>query len=301
MIRLGLCCRFVKEPIKFHTTTVNYISKLTRAERRDKISTLCLANAHSLLLAIDYCHKNNIGSFRVSSRILPLKTHPNFGYDLSRLPQAKDITDTFKRCNLLAKKQDIRLILHPDPFVLLSSPHKRITHRAIQELEYQAEVSELIGVDVINIHGGGGYGDKKSALKRIEKVLKTLGKCILKRLTFENDDKVYTPADLLPFCEKNHLPFVYDVHHHRCLPDNLSVEQVTKMALKTWNREPVFHISSPKYGWKCSKHRVHHDYIHIKDFPDCWRNLDITVEVEAKAQELAVRRLQKQLKLETRH
>jgi len=41
----------------------------------------------------------------------------------------------------------------------------------------------------------------------------------------------------------------------------------------------------------------HHDYIDLKDFPTEWRKLDITVEVEAKAKELAVQRLYKDLKL----
>jgi UV DNA damage endonuclease len=32
----------------------------------------------------------------------------------------------------------------------------------------------------------------------------------------------------------------------------------------------------------------HHDFIDVKDFPKCWRDLEITVEVEAKAKEVAV-------------
>jgi UV DNA damage endonuclease len=79
------------------------------------------------------------------------------------------------------------------------------------------------------------------------------------------------------------------------LPDNLSVEEATAHALETWNREPLFHISSPKKNWKSSNHRWHHDYINIKDFPKCWLGFNITVEVEAKAKELAVKKLWSQL------
>ena len=39
----------------------------------------------------------------------------------------------------------------------------------------------------------------------------------------------------------------------------------------------------------------HHDYIDPGDFPECWLNLDITVEVEAKAKELAVLKLKKHI------
>lgn len=295
MIRLGLCCKFREEPIKFRTTTARHIVSLSPAARIKKVSQLCLDNAYALLMAINYCHSNRIGSFRVNSQILPLKTHPDLSYDIKQLPQADEIESVFRQCGLVAAKNNIRLTFHPDQFILLSSPNKEVTRKSIQELEYQAEVSEWIGADVINIHGGGAYGDKKSALDRVACAVDTLNKSVRKRLTFENDDRVYTPSDLLPLCEKTGIPLVYDVHHHRCLSDKLTIEKVTDMAIRTWDREPLFHISSPKFGWKGKTPNLHHDYIDINDFPDCWRNLDITVEVEAKAKELAVKKLRRQL------
>jgi hypothetical protein len=81
------------------------------------------------------------------------------------------------------------------------------------------------------------------------------------------------------------------VHHHRCNPDGMSVEQATRRALATWNREPMFHISSPIDGWKGTKPQRHHDFIDAADFPACWLRKKITVEVEAKAKEVAVLRL----------
>jgi UV DNA damage endonuclease len=99
----------------------------------------------------------------------------------------------------------------------------------------------------------------------------------------------------LSLCRSTGLPLVYHVHHHRCLPDELSVEAATSQALDTWDREPLFHVSSPLGGWAEPMPRRHHDYIDVADFPDCWRNLAITVEVEAKAKELAVFRLRDEL------
>jgi UV DNA damage endonuclease len=295
MLRLGLCCKFYDEPIKFSTTTARYISGLNPSARRSKLFQLAMANSQALLAAINYCHQNGIGSFRVNSQILPLKTHPEYQYELNALDREKEIQNSFRLCKQRAKELGIRLTFHPDQFILLSSENKEITSKSINELAYQAEVSELIGADVINIHAGGGYGDKQSALKRVGKVLAKLDRTIRDKLTFENDDRVYTPADLLDFCRENGVPFVYDVHHHRCLPDQLAVEDVTKTALKTWDREPLFHISSPKFGWQGAKLNLHHDFIAIRDFPECWRNLNITVEVEAKAKELAVKKLRDQL------
>jgi UV DNA damage endonuclease len=75
----------------------------------------------------------------------------------------------------------------------------------------------------------------------------------------------------------------------------MSEEEATRQTLTTWNREPLFHISSPLEGWKGPKPHRHGDYINIRDFPAFWLGLDATVEVEAKAKELAVKRLAKAL------
>ena len=87
------------------------------------------------------------------------------------------------------------------------------------------------------------------------------------------------------------IPLVYDVHHHLCNPDGWSVEDVTNQAVATWNREPRFRISSLLEGWKGPMPSRHHDFINIRDFPQCWYNLDVTVEVEAKAKEVAIQPL----------
>ncbi len=163
--------------------------------------------------------------------------------------------------------------------------------RSVAELVYQAEVAGWVHADVINLHGGGAYGDKKTALHRLVRVIRSLPQKVRSRLTLENDDRVYTPADLLPVCHATGVPLVYDVHHHRCLPDGLSVEDATQQALATWNREPLFHLSSPLGGWHSGTPRSHDDYIDPADMPACWRDLQITVEVEAKAKELAVKKL----------
>lgn len=58
----------------------------------------------------------------------------------------------------------------------------------------------------------------------------------------------------------------------------------------------MFHISSPIEGWDGPRPERHHDFIDVNDFPKCWRRKAITVEVEAKAKEVAVARLLRQLK-----
>jgi len=178
----------------------------------------------------------------------------------------------------------------------LSSPDSGVVQRSVADLAYQAQVAEWVNADVINIHAGGVYGDKPSALSRLTAAVESLPDPVRKRLTLENDDRSYTPQDLLPVCTALNVPLVYDVHHHRCLPDGLIIESATDQSLKTWNREPLFHISSPRDGWTGPDPRKHHDYIDIHDLPNDWRSMDITVEVEAKAKELAIKKLMTDLK-----
>jgi UV DNA damage endonuclease len=285
MIRWGLCCLFVDAPIRFRTTTVAYLKRTD--DPTSHLHAIIRDNVEALKAAINYCADNGIGAFRVNSHFCPVCTHPEVGYSFESLPA--DIHKGLTECHQLAKDRNIRLSFHPDQFVVINSPREDVVDKSLQEIEWHIELAGAIGADVINIHGGGAYGDKESALKRFVENSKRLSS--LSMLTVENDDKTYTPQDLLPVCHELGIPLVYDVHHHRCNPDDLSIEEATDLALATWDREPLFHISSPKEKGSSR----HHDYLNIRDLPDCWKGLDITVDVEAKAKERAIARILKRL------
>ena len=291
-LRLGLCCKFSEEPIKFRITTATALLRLSRREQLARLAELCAFNAASLLSALHCCAAKRIGSFRISSPICPVKTHPTVGYRIEQLPGAEEIVAQFRRCGEFSRAQGIRTGFHPDQFVVINSPVENVVLRSIADIESQAEIAEWTNADTINIHCGGGYGDKGAALERFRRNLGRLSSRARKRLTVENDDKTFSPGDLLPLCQSEGVPLVYDVHHHRCHPDGLSIEQATDAAIGTWNREPLFHISSPREGWRGPHPERHHDYIDPKDFPSNWLSLLVTIEVEAKAKELALQKLQ---------
>ncbi|MEI6235772.1 MAG: UV DNA damage repair endonuclease UvsE [Planctomycetota bacterium] len=286
---------FRDEPIKFRTTTVTAISKMKRPDALTKLSDLCRANAEALQAALEFCAANGIGCFRVNSQILPLKTHLKQGYELEDLPHGNAIIALFKACGEYARSHKLRTCFHPDQFVVLNSQKPEVVDASIRELEYQSEVAEWIGADVVNVHGGGAFGDKEKALADFSRGVDRLSSRARSRLTVENDDKTYSPADLLPICRALGVPLVYDVHHHRCHADDFSEDKATDLAIATWNREPLFHISSPIDGWSGVKPECHHDYIDIADFPSCWKNAEFTVEVEAKAKEAAVLKMKREL------
>lgn len=299
MIRLGLCCQFRLAPIHFKRATAKALKKLDRIEQLARLDTLCLQNVNSLIAATEEVHRLGIGAFRVSSNLLPLYTHPEVGYRIEELPNGEEICAKLASVKTIKDRYELRLSFHPDQFTLLSSPRPEVTSASLQDLEYQTMLASLIGADVINIHGGGAYGDKSSALARLVEQASLLPEPVRSRLTLENDDHTYTVQDLFPICQQLAIPLVYDVHHHRCNPDGLSLAEATEICLQSWRqlkREPFFHISSPKHGWN-GKPRPHADYIDIDDFPIEWRQLDATIDVEGKAKELAVVKLQKELGL----
>lgn len=293
--RLGLCCSFRDQPIRFRNTTVAAALRLSERERRRKLAELCSANAEALLEALRWCRDHGIGSFRVVSQILPLASHPECGYSLTELPDGERIATRFRECGALAAEAGIRTGFHPDQFVVLNSQRPEVIEASIRELAYQAEVAELIGADTLNIHGGGVFGDKQRALDDFCRTVDRLSDSIRSRLTVENDDHHFAPADLLPVCRRLGIPLVYDVHHHRCCTDELTIDQAIAAARETWNREPLFHLSSPLEGWNGPKPERHHDLIDPADFPEAWFDAGITVEVEAKAKEVAVLKLRDDL------
>lgn len=298
-MRFGLCCLFNNEPVSFRTTTAKALSALNRDDQLQKLSAICTHNAENLLLGVKTVQRLGIGSFRIMSPLFPRMTHPEVGYRLSDLPAEAEIASLLQLVRSFSQEYDIRLSFHPDQFVVLSSPHATVVENSLSEIEYHAFLGAAVGADVVNIHGGGVYGDKAAALQRFVSAFADLSAEARRLLTLENDDISYTVRDLLPVCEQLSIPLVYDVHHHRCNPDGLSEEEATRLAGETWqsvSREQYCHISSPRSGGSGGNLRPHADYIDIRDFPECWYGREMTVDLEAKAKELAVLRLMDELK-----
>ena len=295
MVRLGLCCIFIEEPIRFRVVTAKTLSAFPRDVQLDRVSKVCLHNTASLLDALQAVDRLGIKAFRILSPLFPRYTHPDVGYTVDMLPDAEPILATLRRINAFRKSRDIRLSFHPDQFVVLNAQQEDVVAKSIAEIEYQALLARAVGAEVINIHVGGAYGDKAASLRRFARNFSRLSGQAQKRLTLENDDSLFTPSDILPLCRDLRIPLVYDVHHHRCNPDSLSIEEATALSMETWvprKQEPHFHISSPKHGWEGGDPKPHADYVDPADVPDAWRAIGrFTLDVEAKAKERAVLRI----------
>ena len=298
--RLGLCCVFHDEPaFKFRTTTVAYLSRLvvddsTGAGARAFYRRLVTDNLETLERVVTWCDENGVGAFRIGSDLWPRATHPLVVPWVEALFDDDDIRARFTAIRESASLRDIRLSEHPDQFLVGNSVRADVVNSTIVELEWRGRLGAALGVDVICLHVGSGAPDRESALWRWEATLARLSPAVLWRLALENDDRTFTPEQILPACLAWSLPMVYDAHHHRVNRDALTEEDATLLSIASWgDREPYFHLSSPRAGWKGSDARPHHDLIDVADWPPIWTemwtaNVPFTVDIEAKAKECAI-------------
>ena len=151
----------------------------------------------------------------------------------------------------------------------------------------------------INIHVGGAYGDKSSAMQRFCENFKRLMPSTQQRLTVENDDKgnMFSVVDLYHGVHKViGIPIVVDYHHHKCCTGERSEREDLELALSTWpdNVKPMTHYSEGRdieYAMRGIDERVipqaHSDYIY-NEIQTYGHSFDIMVE--SKAKELTIQK-----------
>lgn len=269
------------------TTNRGMVRKTFDLKGLSYVSELALQNVRDLIEIIKWNHQNNINFYRMSSDMFPWMSEYNF----QDLPDYKKISTLLLGAGILANKYNQRLTLHPGPFNVLASPTLDIVEKTIKELNKHSQIMDIMGLSVtpynkINIHVGGVYGDKSSALQRWVDNFKLLDTNTKSRITIENDDKLsaYTVRDLL-FIHKNcDIPIVFDYHHHTCHPDGMTHKEALTMAITTWPNgiTPIVHISEPRDE---KNFRAHHDY--VLSYIDTY-GYDVDIMMEAKAKELAV-------------
>ena len=259
-------------------------------------SELILENLRALTKIVSWNNRNGIKVYRMSSDMFPWMSE----YELSELPDYDKICNLLTGIGKLAMDNNQRLSFHPGQFCVLASPTEKVVVNALNELNKSAQIMDLMGLPKspaakINIHVGGAYGDKDSALERFCKNFKRLQPSAQARLTVENDDKgnMYSVRDLYyGVYGIVGIPIVFDYHHHKFCTADMTEEQALKLAAKTWPNgiKQCTHYSESKALHEENakiRPQAHSDYIndYINDY-----GLDIDIVVEAKAKELAVLR-----------
>ena len=257
-------------------------------------SQLGLENAKDLVKVIEWNRDNGFNFFRVTSDLVPWSSELN----LCDLPDYEELKSTLEFAGKIASDNNMRITSHPGPSNVLTSPHPHVVDNCIKDLSTHGEIFDLMGLsrtpyNKINIHIGGAYGDKKSAMERFCTNFHRLPDSVKTRLTVENDDKdtMYSVQDLYDGVHKViGIPIVFDYHHHRFCTGDLTEQQALELAMSSWPSDivPVVHYSeSRNIEQEDDKIRpqAHSDYVY--DYIDTYGNA-VDIMVEAKAKELAV-------------
>ena len=276
------------------TTNRTMIRRTFDEKGLDYVSELTLQNTKDLNQIINWNVLNNYNFFRLSSGLAPWKTE----YEWDDLKDIHGIRQWFHSAGTVAKTHNIRLTSHPGPYNVLVSPKDHVVDNCIKDLTIHGDEFDMMGLsrtpyNKINIHIGGAYGDKPSAMKRFCENFHRLPDSVKSRLTVENDDKasMYSVVDLYENVYKViGIPIVFDYHHHAFCTGGLSEEDALEVAMSTWPTDiiPVVHYSesrSREYEDPKIRPQAHSDY--IIDYIETYGNT-IDIMVEAKAKELAV-------------
>jgi len=275
------------------TTNRSMIKKTFLAKGPEYAGELALLNCRDLFEILKWNLKNDIKFFRLSSDIFPWASE----YNIEDLPQYGRIKTILNGCGNYARKNGIRLTSHPGPFNVLVSPREHVVKNTITDLTNHGKVFDLLGLDrtpynKINIHCNGVYGDKASALDRFCNNFELLPESVKTRLTVENDDKasMYSVKDLMYIHKRIGIPIVFDYHHHKFCPGDMTEQEALELAISTWPEgiTPVVHYSESKALHESNdklKPQAHSDY--IDNTPNTYGNR-VDIMVESKAKELSI-------------
>ena len=276
------------------TTGRSMIKRTFESKGLDYASELALANAKDLDKIIDWNILNGFNFFRITSGLAPWKSE----YNWTDLKDLDEIKMYLHSAGVKAKTHNLRITSHPGPFNVLTSPHQHVVDNCVNDLTMHGDVFDMMGLtrthfNKINIHIGGAYGDKPASMERFCKNFNLLPESVKSRLTVENDDKasMYSVKELYNGVYKRiGVPIVFDYHHHRFCPGDLTERDAVKLAASTWPEgiKPCFHYSESRSEEKADpkiKPQAHSDYVY--QYIDTY-GYDVDIVVEAKHKELAV-------------
>ncbi|MEG4813756.1 UV DNA damage repair endonuclease UvsE [Microcoleus sp. K5-D4] len=283
---LGLVCITTSDAVRFRTVTRKRLLQLSETEQEKVLRELYADNLKRLDKAIDFCSVNQIKLYRMTSALFPFADTDLGEAVLNSM--AEELRNTGDRAISL----NIRLVLHPDQFVVLSSDKPDVVENSIKILATHALILDMLGQPrspqaLMNIHGG--KSDRTSQLKS---VIRDLPESIRSRLTFENDEYAYSSSEILEVCLDTGVPMVFDAHHHVIHEhlesyDDPSVAEMLAAARTTWSvpEWQLVHISNGREFFADPRHS---DV--ITEMPNCYYQAP-WIEVEAKFKELAIEKL----------
>ena len=284
--------------VKPITTGRSMIKRTFLTKGVDYASELTLANAMDLDKIMDWNILNGYNFFRITSGLAPWKSE----YEWNDLKDIERIRMYLHSAGVKAKTHNLRITSHPGPFNVLTSPHPHVVDNCVSDLTDHGEVFDMMGLsrtphNKINIHIGGAYGDKESAMERFCVNFERLPDSVKSRLTVENDDKpnLYSTEMLYEGVHKRvGIPIVFDSHHFEIGPQDQDYHDAYHLARSTWPtgiRQQCHHSNSRKRYEDPKANKMAHSTWFYTPFETFGNHTDVVLECKAK--ELAVMKYRK--------
>jgi UV DNA damage endonuclease len=285
--QLGLVCITSSDAVRYRALTRKRLLQFEQDEQQRMLRELYADNLKRLNNAFDFCAARNLRLYRMTSGLFP------FADDDAGANVLEEFRPQLAETGERAKSLGLRLVLHPDQFVVLNSDSPQVIINSIKILETHARVMDLLEQPrspwaLIEIHGGKG-----GRSERLVETVRELPENIRSRIAFENDEYAYGASEILEVCRASGVPMVFDAHHHLVHEkldsyDHESIALMLEAARGTWPvpEWQLVHISN---GRETFGDRHHSDF--VETMPAAFRNAP-WIEVEAKQKELAIERLQ---------
>ena len=254
-------------------------------------------NLNCLFKILHYNVQKGFYFFRISSDLIPFGSHPVCTFDWASFFRGQ-----FREIGEFIEEHKIRISMHPDQFVLINALKDDVVERSVRELEYHCTVLDNMGLDSaakIQIHLGGVYGDKGSAMDRFIGNFNSLSRSLKSRLAIENDDRSYSLKDCLSVHQKIGIPVIFDAFHHQCLNNGETLRQGLELSASTWKESDgilMVDYSSQQRGQRSGSHAKTLNTENFKKFLHETRGVNFDLMLEIKDKETSALKALKILK-----
>jgi UV DNA damage endonuclease len=281
---IGLCCQYIKlhnnKPVNLTKEKHLQLGRFKLGNYSFKhIQNTWINNIQGLFNVVKTINSQNIKVMRFSSNLLPLF---EFVEDKSFIIRYLEELGSF----VLENK--IRVSMHPDQFVVLSSNSNSVINNSVNILLYHNWILDNMGLPSntyypINIHGG-----TKGNSNVLIDTINSLPINVKNRLTLENDEFCYSTLDLYEVYQKTNVPIVFDSHHYE-FNNSKSLEEELNIAISTWEQKPMTHLSNSIVNSVTVKERrKHSDYVMYIPEEQLKLQDQIDIDFEFKMKNLAI-------------
>ena len=282
VIRLGYPTQNLTIP-----ASTNRTLRLASLVDVEKVERLVRENIADLKRILRWNADHGVGLFRMGQNLIPFASHPAFPYDWET-----EHGEALREAGELARNLVIRLSMHPGQYINPGSLKPDVAERSLKELRYVARVFDLLGSPegVAVLHMGGAHEDKPASAARFIEVIRPEAR-ILRYLALENDERVWTVAEVVRTAESLGIPAITDAFHHDLNPGGLTLKEALDLSLPTWAARgvrPKLHLSSQDPAKQAGAHAYSVDSRDWQALLGALGGREADVMVEAKGKEHAL-------------